>query len=84
MTQQKKPDKKEVSRTSPDYDGREYASERWNDAIEEMEAYYLPIVMELLEVLQCVCDDVGDENADIRTKTYLKVLQALAKYKELK
>jgi hypothetical protein len=51
-----------------------------------MEAYYQPIVMELLEVLEDIVnwDDVSHPNHTSLKYPFLKAKQTLAKYKEIK
>ena len=98
MTQQKKPEKKQEIEYDPDNaswgnadDSYSHGSDvgevyGFNQAIEEMEAYYQPIVMELLEVLEDIVnwDDVSHPNHTSLKYPFLKAKQALAKYKELK
>ena len=58
----------------------------YNHGLFEMEAYYLPIVMELLEVLEDIVnwDDVSHPNHTSLKYPFLKAKQSLEKYKELK
>jgi hypothetical protein len=93
MTQPKKPEKATISKTSPDYDGREYASERWNDAIEEMDAYYQyyqPIVEDLFDALDYLqrMSIIAYSRIDGGTYDLAQAIdrakEALAKYKAIK
>ena len=91
MTQPKKPCKRKHIKVMTDIDNlEECIVEGWNHAIDEMEAYYQPIVEELVEGLElCIkqfqdvhfCQDCGREEDK---KVIDEAKQTLAKYKELK
>ena len=78
MTQPKKPSKRELT-----FDDMDDDRLGWNHAIDEMEAYYQPIVKELVEALKDLSDSI-DDGTTLSGQRLENVDKIIAKYKAIK